>query len=246
MNNNEILNNILSCQDLWVILENRFGRQYVESYHLTNILIAGEEFWGKFSNVHSSDPQNGINPDKSLSYAYNNFSNVVCSMCLDHYLERYYSSYTYSTVKFITKNTFKKIWSTESGGDTSDIRFSVENGCKLKCLIESTDGYIYIVNCHTVEVYDEGFSVQTNYEGYPDRLRHFQSIKALGNDFDASLKDSRADSSDYPATKFYECSYFLTSFIVKSQGKELIHRVKIDGGIKRINFDYKKIEVWSE
>ncbi len=77
-----ILTDIKQCKDLWVVLENRFGNQYVESYHLTSIVSAGDEFFGKFSNVHSADPHEGIHRDNLLSYAYNNFSNVVCSMCL--------------------------------------------------------------------------------------------------------------------------------------------------------------------
>jgi len=57
----------------------------------------------------------------------------------------------------------------------------------IKTVIESDDGYTYVLPIHTLEVYQEEgvFAEETEYDGYPEQFRHFMKWKNWVN---ASLK----------------------------------------------------------
>ncbi len=128
-------------------------------------------------------------------------------------------------MKFFTKNNYKKIWSDSEGGDLNDIMNSVKQGLVLKLLVVSQDGYTYIIKCHTTEVYNGNnkFSIQTDYDGFPDRLRYFKAIRNLGERYDELQGESNYEEARYISTKFIKTEFFLTSFIFNSDGS-LIQR----------------------
>jgi hypothetical protein len=246
MIDNEICEDILDCKDLWVVLENRYGDQYVESYELPNVLYSKGEFWGKFRNVHSAHGHDVVDQTQTLSYAYNNFSSVVCTCGLANGLQRYYSSYAYSSLNFITKGSFRRIWSSNDGGKISDLIESIRRGLRIKVKIESSDGYTYILPAHTIEALEkeEDFVVETEYDGYPDQLRYFSGIKNIQVEFDKSM--TKCTPPLYPSTKFVKAeSFFITSFFVSSKGVAQRY-IEESGGVIQKLFDCIKAEIWVE
>jgi hypothetical protein len=242
----KLIDSILSCHDLVVVLENRYGNQYVESYLLSNILYSDGNFFGKFRNIHPSDTHTGIRNLNSISYAYNNFSNVVSTTCLQDRLERYYSSYIYSSINFITRGSYSLAWSSEGNNDIELISKAVRNGSKIKIKLEDNDGYTYILPAHTIEVFEKEnrFVAETEYDGYPERLRHFKAIENLGLEMDAQLVNF--EPPGYPVTAYSETTFFLTSYIIKSNGNILKRSINTNLSINRFELDYKKVEVWIE
>lgn len=243
---NKLTDSILSCSDLFVILKSRYGGNFIESYYLSNILYSSEKFWGKFRNIHTADTHRDIKNTALLSYAYNNFSDVVCSSSLPEKLERYYSSHAYSSLKFITKNKYIKIWNSHDLKDIAPIRNAINNGRKLKVKIEDKEGYIYIIPAHTVEVHDNGsLSFETEYDGYPERLRYFQSVQQIDHQFKSIL--DKIEPPNYPASSYDPCQFYLTSFIRMING-DLIHRSYQKGSdnFHHEKFNFKTLELWSE
>ncbi|MFT6733848.1 MAG: hypothetical protein ACI892_000447 [Marinobacter maritimus] len=242
----KLIDSILSCSDLIVVLENRYGDQYIESYLLPNILYSKGQFWGKFRNNHSSDTHIGINNLNSISYAYNNFSNIVSTSCLHDRLERYYSAHSYSSVNFHTRGNYSKIWSNIENNNITLISKAVKEGARLKVKLEDNDGYTYILPAHTVEVFekDNNFTLETEYDGYPERLRHFQAIEKLSSYMDSELVNYSAPN--YPATNFEETIMFLTSYIIKKNGFILKRSISNTLSIDREELQYNNVEIWVE
>lgn len=240
-----LITNILSCKDLIVVLKNRYGNQYVESYLLPSILYSNDEFWGKFRNVHAADLHEGINNQNTVSYAYNNFSNIVSTSCLRDRLERYYSSYTYSSIKFHTRGSYSRIWSSIEDSNIQLLSKAVKEGARIKVKLEDNDGYTYILPAHTVEVYEQDnyFTLDTEYDGYPERLRHFQAIKDLSLYMDSELE--KLTKPDYPTTAFTETAFHITSYIIKNNR---IFKRSINNQLKttRLEITYKYMELWAE
>ncbi|MEY8214517.1 MAG: hypothetical protein RPR97_08545 [Colwellia sp.] len=243
----DIIDSILSCEDLYVILENRWGDRYVESYELPNILYSDGKFWGKFRSVHSAFGLPNIEENKIVSYAYNNFANVVCTSEITDRYERYYSRYAYGSLKFITRNKYNKIWeSTNNNKNFYDLLNSVRNGLKLKLLIKSTDNYTYIIPIHTAEVYEKEkrFSIYTECDGYPEKLRHFEEILEISDILDSMIVPNRKEH--YPIKSFLKkCSFFLTFFNFEENSLKK-QSVSESGNISHIKFNYEKVEIWSE
>jgi len=241
-----ITDDILNCRDLWVVLENRYGEKYVESYELPNILYSNGEFWGKFRNVHSAYSHQVEDQTQALSYAYNNFSNIVCSCGLTSKIHRYYSSFAYSSLNFIAKGAFRKIWDSNEGGKLSELSESIRGGLRLKVRIESSDGYTYILPAHTVEAFEEKdtFVLETEFDGYPDQIRGFQAIKQFDKKFDESL--ASCVPPNYPTTGFIRTNeFFLTSFFVSPSG--VVQReFRENGKLIQKSFDYDSAQIWVE
>jgi hypothetical protein len=242
----KLIDSILSCSDLVVVLENRYGDQYVESYLLPNILYSKGQFWGKFRNIHASDPHIGINNLNAISYAYNNFSNVVSTSCLTERLERYYSAYSYSSVNFHTRGSYSKIWSNIENNNIELIIKAVKEGARIKVKLVDNDDYTYILPAHTIEVFEKenNFTLETEYDGYPERLRYFQAIEKLSSYMDSELVNYSAPN--YPATNFEETLFFLTSYIIKKNGSILKRSISNTLSIDREEIKYNKVELWVE
>jgi len=188
---NTIIDDLLCCRDISVVLRKRpEGRQYVESYLLKNLVLSNGQFRGKFANVHPALVTDKLPQMNLLSYVYNNFSPVVCTMSLADRMERYYSADAYSEIKFRANGHYSRIWKGPGGDYNTAILEAVKSGLKMKALIESTDGYTYILPLHTVEVYEKefDFNAETEFDGYPERLRHFKNIESLGHEFVDFLK----------------------------------------------------------
>ena len=241
----DLIDSILSCEDLYVILENRWGDRYVESYKLPNILYSDGKYWGKFRNVHGAYGHPNIEDNQILSYAYNNFSNVVCTSGMINRYERFYSSHAYGSLKFITRNKYNKIWSSIHNDNTNELLNSVNKGFQLKFLLKSLDNYTYILPIHTIEVYENEtrFSLYTDYDGYPDKLRYFSSISKSSEKFDILI--ARSDATVYPTTKCSSNNDFFLTYFYFDNGilKQL---TSINSKISHSSLNFEKIEIWSE
>ena len=208
-----IVDDVLLCRDVSVVLANREGndRSYIESYPLNNFIVYKDKFWGKFANVHPPFGHDERDNIYSLSYAYNNFSPVVCSMSLSERMERFVSSDAYSSIKFFSTKHYKKIWSVGRVDEVKNVYKSVSEGGKLKALIESDDGYTYIVPLHTVEcnISDESFSAESEFDGYPEKLRYFKKMEDLGGIFQKNM--NKRDYIPYQTTdRRYNTAFFKT------------------------------------
>mgnify|MGYP000576369560 CR=1 FL=1 len=240
----DIIESILSCEDLYVILKNRWGEIYVESYQLPNILYSDGNFWGKFRNVHSAYGHTNIEKNQILSYAYNNFSNVVCTSGIEDRYQRYYSSYAYSSMIFTTRNKYIKIWESNNNYNNIEaIHSAIKNGLRLKILIESTDNYTYIVPI-SAKTQKDNFHIFSEHDGYPERSRYFDNIKKLSKYHDDLITPGLIN--DYPGTHFIKNSeFFLTSF--SFNGSILTNKnINKGGKITEYKLLYKSIEIWCE
>lgn len=237
---------ILRCSDLFVLLTNNNGKyDYLESYRLGNILYYDEKFWGKFSNVHCAVGHPDIHSNEVLSYAYSNFSSVICTCGLASRVKRFFSNATYRTIEFKAKGRFKPIWFYNEGGEIVKIHEAVQAGCRLKAKIESHDGYTYILNLHTVEVdLTAGlFFAETEFDGYPEELRNPAQLDHLQTLFYQAQHQS---GISHPSTNYTSRSdFFLTSF--KIYQNRILHRFYDDNGVvKERVFDAKNVSIWQE
>jgi len=214
MSSENLIEDILSAKDLTVVLENRYGDKYVESYQLPVIMLQDNKFWAKFGNVHSATGHFDMNESIALSYAYNNFSDVVCTVGLNSFTQRFYSSYVYSSIKFQSRNTYKKIWSDKGVGDISILDEAVRAGLKMKMVLECGHGYSYIVPVHTLEVFKnkEKFNLESEFDGFPFILKDHDFIASLAHDFKVALDKFTPPS--YPGTAYnHNQKFFMMSFI---------------------------------
>lgn len=242
-NNIKLCSELLKCKDLYVVLENRFQRKYIESYNLNNIFIRDLKFWAKFKNVHCASGHIGIDDRQSLSYAYNNFVDLVCCFGLDKKTCRYYSSYAYSSIRFITKGCFSKIWSSYEGGDIEYMYGCVSNAHKFKVIIKSKDKSIYILPVHTLEVYEDysNFMLYTEFDGFPDSIRDYENQVTYSDTMNSKI--SSLDKDGYPSMNFMSnVQFFSTHFVLNSN--TLIHKISGDNGLEAKKVEFDLIEIW--
>ena len=243
----DIIQELINCKDISVVLRNRTSqKQYVESYLLKNIVLLNGKFWGKFSNVHPPFGHNGLSKSNMIAYAYNNFSPLVCTMSLPERMERYYSTEAYSELRFIANCSYKKIWSGPSGGYNSAIQEAVVSGLKMKVLIESLDGYVYIMPLHTFEVYEKEkeFVAESEFDGYPELLRSFDKATYLGE----RLQELKRLSPhlEYASTGYeFSKPYFLSSFLITNN--KILKRDFTGGDEYELNeYTCGRVEIWAE
>ncbi len=243
-----IIQDILSGRDLYVVLENRFGKPYVEAYNLTTVLLQGDRFWAKFRNHHSPFGHKRLKADGVLSYAYNNFTDIVCTMSLNKQLHKFYSSFAYSSLVFHCKNTYSQVWDNINGGDIKDIEKAVRSANNIKLMIENQDGLIFIMPAHTVEVYQSDgeafFSMQSEYDGIPEMLTKFP----LALEVDKQIKNiaNTVTTENYVSTDFFgNKPYYSLSFII--MGDSVWQRVIGENGeLVQQAFDTKSFKVFVE
>ena len=227
----ELVPRIARGEDLHVVLENRYGRPYVESYGLTNIFMKDDCFWAKFRNVHASVGHQEIEQGQSLSYAYNNYCDLVCLSGFDKRVVRYYSAEAYTRMEFVTKGEPRTVWHSgrAHSNDLSALFQCVNSAVKLKAKIVSQDGYIYIMPLHTVEVYQDlsGFVAYTEYDGYPEYLRHMHEHAELQAKFAAVRASKPGDY--YANTAFLTgMEFFTTHFILTAEHLKHRHLVNAE------------------
>ena len=243
----ELLNSIRNCGDLCVILKNRYGDSYVESYQLPVIMLSGDRFWAKFHNVHPID--SGIN-DVTVpgvgAYAYNNYCKVVACSYMNQSMERYYSSDAYSFLEFRCRGQYERIWSSDQDNDLDLLKSAVLNGRRIKIKIEDDESYTYIMYCHTIEVYDDKFSLESEFDAIPMRLRFFKSFEDMEARF--SAVESEYSPPNYPATNYARTQFFTLNFLFHSDGNHLIRRFfpADNGPFKGSKMGYKRVELWVE
>ncbi len=214
-----IVDDIINGKDLFVVLESSYGRHYKESYRLDTIILKGNIFWGKVSNVHSPVGHESIGVTTPLSYAYNNFSDVVCTMNYADKIQRYISSNMYSRMQYKTRGDYKAVI---CGGGDSIINYEVlntaiENSLNIKMVICEDNNLIHVVPVHTVELYDDKISVgiDTNFESVPSLLYNFNFFDKLECQFNNAIIHSPKStkvSTEYMAnSSFTIISYMISN-----------------------------------
>ncbi len=246
MSSENLIEDILSAKDLIVVLENRYGDKYVESYQLPVIMLKNSKLWAKFGNVHSATGHSDMNESLVLSYAYNNFSDVVCTVGLNSFTQRFYSSYVYSSIKFQCRNSYQKIWSDKGVGDLSILDEAVRAGLKMKLVLKCDQGCSYIVPVHTLEVFKNKreFNLESIFDGFPEILRDHSLIESLGQDFKEAL--DKLTPPSYPGTAYnHNQKFFMMSFI--TDGTNVMQR-EFDENKQSIDkvFETKSIEIFAE
>ncbi len=239
----ELCTAIDAGENLYVILENRYGRPYVESYELTNVFMKGDRFWGKFRSVHASVGHLDIEQGQRLSYAYNNYCDLVCLSGFDQQVVRYYSAEAYTRMDFKTQGSSQCIW--RSGeSDLNGLFSCVNNAQQLKIRIESLDGYVYVMPLHTVEVYKDlsGFVAYTEYDGYPEYIRHFDEHHELEEKF-KSVRESKPGEF-YANTSFLNnMEFFTTHFVITAE--YLKHRYLKDGDWVNVDISARSVSIFA-
>ncbi|MEY8203535.1 MAG: hypothetical protein RPR40_00560 [Bermanella sp.] len=244
---NNISNDVLACKNISVILRNREnGRPYVESYRLTNLVYCEGRFWGKCANVHSPLGHDKMSASDSLSYAYNNFSPVVCTLSLNTRMQRYISANAYSDISFVASGQHSMVWSSDDESSVSLLLKTVLSGLKTKVVIEVSDGYVYILPVHTIIFYEENkcFELETEFDGFPERLRDFNSFDAMADQFKSFLK-ANPSISHVNSSYDFNSKFFLTNFLLRNN--EVIHRsISDEGNVVSENIEYKSVKIWCE
>ncbi len=241
-----IVDDILQGRDLYVVLENRIGRKYVESYNLSTIVIKDDKFWAKFSNSHPPIGHDKINPMHSISYIYNNFCEVVCCMCLSMNIQRFCSSNSYSKMDFYCKGQFQRIWHSQQGGDLKLMENAVRHASRVKVVIRARDGFCYIVPVHTIEIYQDqgGFGFDTEFDGMPERIKNNEDIFNLESQIKKVVENSPPEAyigTEYQADK----PFFLTSFMISDESV-CQRKLDIHGNLINENFEFESVEVLVE
>ncbi len=243
-----ILNqNILQCKNISVLLTNRESEDsYVESYRLNNIVYSNNKFWGKFSNTHCPIGHEKMGTLDLMSYAYNNFSPVVSTHCINSRMERFSSANAYANISFVSTGHFRKIWSNQQAVSSAPLHEAVLSGLKMKAKIESEDGYTYIVPIHTIVKYEDvdDFVMETEFDGFPEKLRHFKYIDSMESQFLQYLKKNPHVSYIHTDYEF-DSEFFLTYFVIRKN--EVTHR-KLTGKDITISEEFacKSVEIWIE
>ncbi len=242
----DIIDGILQGDDLYVVLESRRGRKYIESYNLSTILVHGNKFWAKFKNNHAPIGHEHINPLHSISYIYNNFCDVVCTMSLSMGVQRFCSSNSYSKLDFFVKGSYDRIWDNTNQGDVKLMEELVRCAAPMKVIIKAKDGFTYIIPAHTVEVYDDdrSFAIDTEYDGFPCRIKDLNSIDVLDKKLKEVTRISPLES--HAGTKYqHDKPFFLTSFMISENS---ICQREIDDGGNLVNkiFEFYSVEVLAE
>ncbi len=243
-----IVKNILDGGDLFIVLENRFGRHYKESYNLDTLIIYNDVFWGKFSSVHSPMGHGLIKTETPLAYAYNNFSDVVCTMNYADRIQRYCSTKMYSRIQFKTKGNFKLAIDGVNSQKTIDhsiLNDAVENALKIKLIICEENNLIQVVPVHTVELYEDqrDVGIDTNFEAVPSLLYNFEYFYRLEVRLQEVLD---SEGTGIASTDYIEKSQFtLISYVII--GSDIYKRVlNTQGQVEDIAIPYKWFKVYCE
>ncbi|MEY8213551.1 MAG: hypothetical protein RPR97_03600 [Colwellia sp.] len=244
-----IIEDILNGKDLLVVLENRYGKHYKESYDLDTVIIKGNLFWGKFPCVHSPVGHKPIDITTPLAYAYNNFSDVVCTMNYENKIQRYVSTKIYSRMQYKTKGNYRLAvdgLNESSSIDHHLLNNAVENSLKIKMIICEDDSFIHVVPVHTIELYEDQLSVgiDTNFESVPSLLYNFNYFDKLEANFNERLKDSpesKAASTDYIGNSHFT---LISYVIVGSDIRKLV--LNSQGKIESTIITYKWFKVYCE
>jgi len=243
-----IIKSLLNGEDLFIVLENRFGRHYKESYNLDTLIIHNDLFWGKFSTVHSPLGHELVKAVTPLAYAYNNFADVVCTMNYADRIHRYYSTKVYSRIQYKTKGNFELAIDGGIGQRTVDhaiLNHAVENALKIKLIVCEDNNLIQVVPIHTVELYeDQGdVGIDTNFEAVPSLLYNFDYFYRLEARLQEVLDSERTGKA---STEYMDdCQFTLISYVIV--GSDIYKRVLNEQGeIKDITISYKWFRVYCE
>ncbi|MEY8203536.1 MAG: hypothetical protein RPR40_00565 [Bermanella sp.] len=242
----DIVEDILKAKDLVVVLENRVGHHYLESYQLSSVLMLGGKFWGKVRHVHPPVGNDDVYYSQPLSYAYSNFCDVVCSMSMGMNTRRYSSAFNYSRLDFLCKGSFKEIWNDSGCWDTSYLQQAVSSGMKLKVIIKSSSDLYLILPVHTLEVYQgmQKFALDTEFDGVPNILLDFNEMCVV----DEKLKNTVKNLCmvDNISTQYIKnTSFFLLSFVVTSHSVEKRY-IDEQGRIVTRSYPYQSVQIYSE
>ncbi len=243
----ELNQDILNCKNVSVVLRKRESSNvYIEGYRLNNIVYQNGRFWGKFANAHCPHGHKGVGPWELLSYAYNNYSPVVCILSVSQRMERYSSANAYSDISFVASGNYRKIWSIDEGNSNGELQKSIVFGRKLKAKIESTDGFIYVVPVHTIVMFEEtgSFEIETEFDAIPNKIRNFDSMEDIASQFSSFLEKNPSVPYVSTDSKFNR-DFFLTYFAITNTS---IYQRLIDGNgdIKNDKFKFNKVEIWAE
>lgn len=226
----DILPEIRAGSDIWVVLKNRFGPvNYTESYHLTNIVMAEDRFWGKFREVHAAHglatmTNEAYDRNGPMAFAYNNFAPMVCSAAMARSMTRFFSSLAYAELRFIASRKYTRLW--DWGSPRTDaMAKAVVEGRALKLMLRSADGYFYSIPIHTVEVEANGaFNAYSWFDGYPEALRHF----SWAEEFATQLEEVNGKVPDYSSSFVIESPFFYPYFRISSDLGALLIDPKTD------------------
>ncbi len=238
---------LLHCKNISVVLKNRnSGRAYIESYRLNNIIFSGGRFWGKFSNAHCPHGHKNVGPFDPLSYAYNNYTPVVCTLSLNNRMEKFTSANAYSDISFVATGSYRKIWSKGADDEVLPVYNAIESGLKMKVIIESADGYFYIMPVHTIVMFEDNkdFVLETEFDGVPEKLRHFSYIETIANQFREYSK-ANPKVSYFHTDPVFNSEYFLTYFAI-TKTEVFQKRVDDNGAFESVSFDCNRAEIWLE
>ena len=233
-----IIEDLNKGKDLFVVLKNRNGRGYTESYNLNTVVIKDKMFLGKFLPVHSPVGHSALGIRSPLSYTYNNFSDIVCTSSQSERMERFVSSNIYSEMKFGTKGKYAVII---ENGDVldHDLLDNIVNSCgRLKVKIKSTEGLIYICDVHTIELYDDRKSIglDTTFEALPESLFDFEYIYSLGEQLSSVVFGGDAKVGLGTEYKF-DVDFRYLSFLISNRSVCQV----VDG--RQSSFEYKNLEI---
>ncbi|PCK09836.1 MAG: hypothetical protein COA42_01925 [Alteromonadaceae bacterium] len=241
-----IMSDILACQDLIVVLNNRNNEAYVENIHLSSIIIWQDQFIGKIKNVHSGAGLPGIEANRTVAYAYNNFCSVVSCCSFETKKMRVYSTHAYSHINFKCRRPHQKVWTSEQPEAIDSLRASFDQGGSLKALIQAVDGYTYIINIQALHLNDDEntFTAETEYDGVPVLFKEQKSMEKFGAQMDAQIP--QCTPPQYPAGSFSgPLPFFLLSFIITPKGVQHRH-TEPHGVTHKTEFAFTKAELWSE
>lgn len=246
-----IIDKILACQDLTVVLNNRYEEAYVENLHLSTIVVWQNQFIGKIKNVHSGAGLPNIEARHAVAYAYNNFCPVVSCCNLETQKMRVYSAYAYSNIAFTCRRPHQKIWTSEQPEALDNLNNSVDRGGKLKALIHADDGYTYIMAIQALHVDEKNntFTAETEYDGIPVLFKEKQSMTNFGAQLDAKIP--RCTAPNYPSGVFKgPTPFFSLFFIISVNGVQHCRLVtghsESGSSVHKTAFAYKKVEIWSD
>ncbi len=240
-----MIDNLLLGQDLFVVLESRYGPQYKESYNLDTIILRENRFWAKFKSVHSPMGHKGFKTNKPFSYAYNNYSDIACVMGASEGMQRFTSTNMYSRMDFKCKGTFKLVANSTGYKDLDTLNGAVENCQSIKIVICDKNGLIHIMPVHTIELYkgNESFGVDTDFESVPSVMYDFDQFVMLGKKLNDYLKNK--PSGETAGTDYMVNSPFsMVSFLLDDG--VIYKRETCDGEIRNTFVECEFYEVYCE
>ncbi len=241
-----ILDDITNGKDLVVVLKNRYNEAYIENLHLSSIILWDNKFIGKISNVHSCAGLPGIKDNHSVAYAYNSFCPMVSCSSLDALKMRIYSTHAYSEIKFLCRNSYKKVWSSEQATSLKNLYDNYKKGGNLKALISDHDGYTYVVKVQTLRINEQNnnFTAETIYDGIPMLYKEPERLANISKELERKIQDFTPPQ--YPSGSFLgPLAFFSLAFSI-SPTSTLQHHIEPTGRTSIRNFPFKTVELWKE